>query len=551
MSGFKKIEVKDSLVDWSEKFNHNTDESTDLKRRMDILETGETVDNELIALRDSTAFSFTGTTADERVENAEGELLADRERIDRLESRLLPMINVKDKGAVGDGVTDDSPAIQAALDEAREQGGGEVQVPPGTYAIRATLLIYSRTRLRLSPAAKIVRDAELGNMLRSGIGNIDGYQGVHDVEVTGGEWDSNARRFPSPVTSLSFGHCEYITIRDTKVTDVYHHHCVELNAVRHGKVVHCIFDGYSGTRYSEAVQIDLMKSASQYPAYGNYDNTPCDDILIAYNTFTRWSRGFGSHSATTNIYHTNVRVIGNHFKELTGQGIRGYNYRDCTVVGNTFENCRMGIEMRNAETTAAGHYTIAHNTFRRMNGEDLGFGIWLNGFSEGGKTYWITDAVITGNVIEETNNDGIYLDYCTRVQVIGNVIRRAGDQGISVYRIEYSTLAQNRVEDVWEYGIAVNESSDNHVIGNFCRGGNRKGDDEIPGIGIHSGSDRNHVQGNLCRMDATGSRPDYGIRITNTCNDNLVTNNDLYRSGTVSSLRDTGNGTVTTAGNRE
>src|ERR1041384_515275 len=40
-----------------------------------------------------------------------------------------------DCGAVGDGVTDDGPALQCALDALAAAGGGQLQVPAGHYAI--------------------------------------------------------------------------------------------------------------------------------------------------------------------------------------------------------------------------------------------------------------------------------------------------------------------------------------------------------------------------------------------------------------------------------
>ncbi len=45
------------------------------------------------------------------------------------------LVNLMDFGAVGDGVTDDGPALQAALDAIAAAGGGTLVVPAGRYAI--------------------------------------------------------------------------------------------------------------------------------------------------------------------------------------------------------------------------------------------------------------------------------------------------------------------------------------------------------------------------------------------------------------------------------
>lgn len=49
-----------------------------------------------------------------------------------------PVVSVKDFGAVGDGITDDAPAIQRALD-----AGGTILVPAGDYRLGSTLAIKS------------------------------------------------------------------------------------------------------------------------------------------------------------------------------------------------------------------------------------------------------------------------------------------------------------------------------------------------------------------------------------------------------------------------
>jgi hypothetical protein len=68
-------------------------------------------------------------------------------------------VSVKDFGAVGDGVANDTAAIQAAIDSISfttwqgsnaamwAKGGGTVYFPPGKYRITSTLLVGHHCRL--------------------------------------------------------------------------------------------------------------------------------------------------------------------------------------------------------------------------------------------------------------------------------------------------------------------------------------------------------------------------------------------------------------------
>ena len=59
------------------------------------------------------------------------------------------VIDVKDWGAVGDGVTDDAAAIQAALNAVDANVGGVVEFPPGRYIIGTAIEITrNNTTLR-------------------------------------------------------------------------------------------------------------------------------------------------------------------------------------------------------------------------------------------------------------------------------------------------------------------------------------------------------------------------------------------------------------------
>jgi hypothetical protein len=58
-----------------------------------------------------------------------------------LTSKLGEIVSVKDFGATGDGSTDDTSAIQAAIDAVEARGGGEIRLPAGDYKISSTLTI--------------------------------------------------------------------------------------------------------------------------------------------------------------------------------------------------------------------------------------------------------------------------------------------------------------------------------------------------------------------------------------------------------------------------
>lgn len=58
-----------------------------------------------------------------------------------LQDRFADVVNVKDFGAVGDGVADDTNAIQSAINFCASRNGGYINIPSGVYKISNTLSI--------------------------------------------------------------------------------------------------------------------------------------------------------------------------------------------------------------------------------------------------------------------------------------------------------------------------------------------------------------------------------------------------------------------------
>lgn len=92
------------------------------------------------------------------------------------------MFAVGTYGAVGDGKTDDTKALQAALDAAKSAGGGTVVVPAGTF-LSGPIVVGSSTRLELSAGAEL-------EMLPMGTypgttAFITAVASAHDIALTG------------------------------------------------------------------------------------------------------------------------------------------------------------------------------------------------------------------------------------------------------------------------------------------------------------------------------------------------------------------------------
>jgi hypothetical protein len=87
------------------------------------------------------------------------------------QSKAADIFSVKDFGAVGDGVTNDRTAIQAAINAAGAAGGGEVYFPAGTYLLNSGISWTSNFVHLVGAgqgATKIVANFATGNVISVG-----------------------------------------------------------------------------------------------------------------------------------------------------------------------------------------------------------------------------------------------------------------------------------------------------------------------------------------------------------------------------------------------
>jgi polygalacturonase len=85
-----------------------------------------------------------------------------KEKAAAAQAKPAVMLNVRDFGALGDGRSKDTVAIQQTLDRCSVLGGGEVLVPAGEYMTGA-IVLRSNTLLRLDEAATLLGTPDLAD----------------------------------------------------------------------------------------------------------------------------------------------------------------------------------------------------------------------------------------------------------------------------------------------------------------------------------------------------------------------------------------------------
>ena len=160
-------------------------------------------------------------------------------------------LSVKECGAVGDGVTLDTKAIQAAIDSVAAQGGGVVEVPAGVY-LTGSIWLRDNINLHLNPGAVIKGSPDLKdycdenccsqneaeikggdyisgghlimgvgirNVSITGSGRIDGNSDAFLLDENGNRWSKKSKIPGRPGQMIWFVDSQDIRIRDVEIAD--------------------------------------------------------------------------------------------------------------------------------------------------------------------------------------------------------------------------------------------------------------------------------------------------------------------------------------------
>lgn len=275
----------------------------------------------------------------------------------------LSYISVDLYGAKGDGETDDTSAIQAALDAAMT--GGVVFFPIGTYRITEHLIIYSGQIIDLN-GSTILQGAEINNLMMGYCNaSIGEYNGPHDIVVQNGIFDGSS--YETNNTLLGFCHAKNITIRNCTFKNAYGvWHNIEINSSKHVMIKNCCFEGARKTGQNGCmIQVDSFDVGPTWPwGNGAIDGTVSYMIEISgchfYNNTV--SPAIGNHSATPIDY---LKIHDCTFEGLTTSrgaiNFQSANHVDC--YNNTFVGCTKVIAI-----DGSGSNTLINN---RIDGETI------------------------------------------------------------------------------------------------------------------------------------------------------------------------------------
>jgi len=252
----------------------------------------------------------------------------------------MKFINVRqNKNVFADGVHDDTKALQSCIDEVKD--GGTVYFPDGTYLVSAALIFYSYQHLRFSDNAVILRNDKSEPITRYLLASYSepewgGYEGTHDVVISGGVFDGNADTTEKS-TLVNTVHCRNITIENCRFVHCSQWHFIEINSTENAVVQNCVFDGPTYTSvneglYNEQLQLDLARNGSYGPVYNcdgtlidfMCDDTVCRNIIIKNNIFK--CDGFPGVGHHGDCGHNNILIENNIFDGPSGRDGKSRGY---------------------------------------------------------------------------------------------------------------------------------------------------------------------------------------------------------------------------------
>lgn len=364
-------------------------------------------------------------------------------------------VSVRDPrfGARGDGIADDTRAIQAAVDAARV-----VHIPAGTYIVSGSIVLPANRRITGVGATSILRkkNEQVGRML---VNAAEARTGIVIERLT----IDGARRtvaYAGGKDGLFLTRCTGAVVREVVVRD-------------------CLNDGII-IEYGSGNQV--TGCLAQGNAKDGIYSSGGRDITIADNRTAGNLVAGIAVAATAGGLVTRNRSRGNRSDIMLG--------RDSRSIRVTENDCRSQTAfVVSGENLADQVLNDVAYPARPVRGWDWVYGarsctLDRNHFGGGVRLILFDDGVVTNNVCTGSGSQGLLLQGASRNQVTGNTI---SDWGDGFYGIQLASL--NAVD-----GVPVSQGPPIRSIGNTITG-NRLSN-RIGRTGVIDGGLRNRVDDN-------------------------------------------------------
>jgi len=323
----------------------------------------------------------------------------DEKKTDEEKNRAY-VVNVRDFGAVGDGETNDTKAIQKALNSVRE--GGVVYIPAGTYIVSRQLYIYSDAMtVKGDGKATVIHYnyKQLSSSTAADAALFGTRDGITDLVMRDMKLEYEGEFFPNfgdsykgAVSGIYLPVCHNVLIENIETTGF---NADGVNVA-----------GKSGT-YATNVTIRgcyMHHNRVGGVLYGYVDGILLEDNIFEYmGSQPDGGTGYGC-AGYSGAYPKNVRVIHNQCNYNYRKGIDLHAGENVIIEGNTCKGNRLyGIYAEGALTKKV---IIRNNVISDMYRDKLDIGApytWLSGIDVGtasDKAGEYFDFEIVGNIIE-------------------------------------------------------------------------------------------------------------------------------------------------------
>lgn len=435
-------------------------------------------------------------------------------------------VNVKSFGAMGDGVTNDSSAIQAAIAAA---GAGTVYFPKGTYIVNAGALVPTSGSAWIGGGIGVatikLRDGQNGILINLAASS--------EVQLSNLTLDGN--RTGAVSTSLvKLSGSSRIRLENLRLSNATHH---------------CIL--YSGSNFDIFVRSCQMDGMGASGFMADLTEATSIERFAVEGCYVSTSAGSSSTGVGILVSHgADGSIAANIVDGVSGQFLNCISLRACqkvTVVGNQARRARddgltlyrgskrvaiMGNEFTESQQTAgifiyheAGHVQREVIISGNVCAENAQAGIIIEGELE--------DSTIVSNTFSRNGRWGVYKTTtpCRNLVIVGNVFAFNGESGLSLAAGSHVLIVSNTFSNNGQNPDGLNDRSGIYLaVSDVVVAHNRAVDDQTAptqqaGIRLR-GVHRSIIEGNLIK----GNRQE-GIQISGGSSHNLVHSNRIEENG--------------------